>query len=164
MTESVYEAGAWIYKMFFTFIIAIVAIFIVANSIKTDLNAREVQKELLFHVILYTSDAIWYQENGITYPGIIDLNRFDQQRIDASLHYPDNYGGAHLMVVRGEAQIVAAQAYVNRLTYNNLQTLTGTGAQQAGLIETRVYPVQIRNGDNKDNGYLIIQVTMPEIA
>lgn len=159
VAEVLYEGPAWIYKMFITFIVAVVVIGIVGVTLVNNINTREVQKSLLLYRILYSPDGFWYTENELMTPGVIDDSKFDQTRLDQSFHYPDNYGGAHLILEGGGQR---QERYINEPTFNDLKTQFEIGTVDRGSFETHHYPVLIKYPDKEVNGWLTVEIAMPE--
>lgn len=160
MSGIMYESFSWIYKVVITLVVAAAAIWIVGGSIANDINTYEVQKQLLISRVLYSPESIWYtDDSGMLHPGVVDAANFNQERMDAGFEYPDRYGGAKLSLVRktGEENI-----YIEKETYTFYKNQFENRIRGGGHAETHLYPVVIRTGEQMENGYLILEVALPE--
>jgi hypothetical protein len=158
MTEAIWEAGSWIYKMLFTLIIAIVLVATVGIFINTQVNSIDIQREVMRNRILFDPHSIWLVENGVLRVGVLDPARFEQRALDEAFVYPRDYGGAKLTLIDGASQTVR---YINEPTFTQISTATTIGVLRGGTVETHVYPVVI--GDTaRRNGYLVVSIAMPE--
>jgi hypothetical protein len=174
VTEPIFESVLWIYKMFMTFIVAVIILFIIGTTITNELNTIELQKELLFSRILYSPDGFWYvDENGVMHTGVVNLANFNQERVNNAFDYPQRYGGAKITLTASTIPYTSAVSqpaavYVNNepgdQTYDTLRTQISSGLRNAGTLETRSYPVLIKENNQEKNGILTIEVVVPKIA
>jgi hypothetical protein len=162
MSEAILELGPTIYKIFITAIMSVVVVAIVGSILSSDLNTRDVQKELLVNKILYSPDGFWYKAHGTTYPGVLDTSTFTQTTMDAAFIYPENYGGAKITYVTSAGE--SNPIYVNKPTYDNFKGQATIGLSKGGHLQTYSYPVVVQQGEQRSNGYLIIEVAYPEKA
>lgn len=160
MAEPVLEAGAWVYKMFITFALSAIVLSIIGLTLNKELNTREVQKSIFLSRILYSPDSIWANESAIIKPGIVDVAKISNQSdFDTRFHYPDNYGGAKINLT---TNTLTKEIYVNRPTFVTLHSQINAGIRGSGLEETHHYPVLVKNGNNEENGILVVTIVMPE--
>mgnify|MGYP000461384477 CR=1 FL=1 len=163
MTEAVYEAGSWIYKMAFLLIIAVIAVGIVSVAVRPAINTADLQMDLLRQRILYDPAGIIYADSLGAYPGIIDRNAITQSRIDTAFVYPENYGGAKITLLSKDNTPLAV-AIINLPTYERIAANVEAEIVNGGTMRRYVYPVVIADGTDRENGYLIIDIAGPALA
>lgn len=161
MTEAIFEAGSWIYKMLFTLLIAIVLVACVGIFLNNDVNTAELQGELLRNRILFDPGGIWYVDAlGAMHPGILLPDNFNQTHIDRAFQYPPSYGGARLVLIDGGTSQVR---YINEETFTRIATNAARGLERGGAVTVHRYPVVI--GDTAQrNAYLYVEIATPERA
>ena len=159
MGEPIREAGEWIYKMAITFVVVIVCIAIVGSTVVNNVNTQPVQKQLMLARILYSPDSVWVTSEEVVYPGIVDLSKFTQDRMNTQFIYPDRYGGAKLsLTYNNQEQVI----YIKQQYFDLYRTSFIQGIKNGGYVERHAYPVSVQDGTNTYNGYLVIEVGVPE--
>ena len=161
MADVTYEFPMWIMKTLMATIIAFVCVMLVANAVNKELNTRELQSDLLLSRILYSPDSIWYSAAGVTYPGVVDISKFDQNRLNANFIYRDNYGGANLTLKYGSEQHTIL---IENSTYQLYRKQFDEGLSKGGVVDAHVYPVVVKTANGEVNGVLTIEIAMPEKA
>ena len=162
MTGVVQETTSFIYRMLITFIVAVVAIAIVALMVRDNTNTIDVQHALLLDRILLSPDGPWDidETTSMVYPGVIDSSKFNKAQFDNSFIYPKGYGGARLILQDGAT---TNEQFVNKDTYSELITIIEAGIANGGRISVHNYPILIvdHDGSNQRNGFLTIEIVTP---
>ena len=170
MAEIVYETGSWIYKILFTLIIASICIFVIGRTISSDLNTSHIQESLMLNRILYAPDGFWDKENGITIPGTVNIEQFTDEVMKKNFVYHKDYGAAKISLIpnQGPTTVIGSDdakiIYINKPTYDNFERQMKGKLKSGGRISSHSYPIVIRTGTTYTNGYLVIQIAMPERA
>lgn len=164
MSSEVGEGISWIWKMFLTLVIAVIAIALISMYVNTNLNTIAVQRSLMVDRILYSPDGPWLIDNqGMMQPGVLDLSKLAKldvnSGIDSVFNYPPGYGGARLSLIDGGSTTVF---YINQATFNTILTRVQNNVVNGGSIETHAYPVLIADGTARRNGLFIVVVAVPE--
>jgi hypothetical protein len=165
MSEAVEESVLWLYKMVITFVVAIIALFIVGSSITNELDTIELQKSLFLNRVLYSPDGFWYvDEQGVMHTGVVNRAEFRKEKIELNFNYPDQYGGALLQLrsLPSEAVNIDSALYIEESTYKAISGQVELGFEGAGTVETHNYPVLIKDGNREVNGMLTVRMAMPE--
>jgi hypothetical protein len=161
VADVLYEMGVWLYKLLMTAIIAAVCILLVSSAVKTELNTRELQGDLLLNRILYSPDSVWYTEGGAVRPGVIDLQKFTQEQMNNNFIYRDGYGGANITLSYGNEK---KSIFIEKNTFDLYKKQYNEGWKNGGVLDTRTYPVVVRTASGEVNGMLVIEIAMPEKA
>jgi len=82
----------WIGRFAFLLILVLVVGYVVSRYQSAELKTRLSESEAFFNAVYYSPDAISYfdVEKGISVPGIIDLENFNEERIESALNYEKN--------------------------------------------------------------------------
>lgn len=78
-----------IYWFVFLIIVLISIVFLVKGYINTKIDIKEIEAELFYQELLFTNNGIIYKDEitGRSYPGIIDIQRFNKDILDNSISY-----------------------------------------------------------------------------
>ena len=79
----------WIPKLIYYCIVVLIVMLMLITLIRTKVEMRDIEARVYANRILYTLDGISYQDDelGRVYPGMIDINRFKDEAIAASMNY-----------------------------------------------------------------------------
>jgi hypothetical protein len=151
-------------------IIALLAFFLLINYyVNNKIDTNQIQEEVLLNRILY-SDAIMKNDvrTGNVYTGIIDLGKFNNATLDQSINYGsyNRHVGAKLKLLNKDpdpSKQFIADAYLNKIQYNSLNTLTNSvTGKGSGTRYITQYPVTYIGFDNNYYyGTLVVEIIVP---
>ena len=84
--HTVVKTITWV---IFLIIVMLMVVYLVRNYVKVKFDTKEIEAELVLNELILTNNGIIYKDNTISryYPGIIDLNDFNQDTIDQIISY-----------------------------------------------------------------------------
>jgi hypothetical protein len=98
------------------------------------------------------------------YPGIVDMNKFNDNTLDTNINYPTKrHATASLTLINNQDGKVRAQAYLNKQQYENLETLINSKAsgQGSAMSYTKDYPVTYELNGAYYYGTIIMEIVIP---
>lgn len=141
-------------------------IFLLVNMfINLSVNVRPLQREIFVGRLMYSPNSIVYADNvtGIVYPGVIDLEQFDNNTLDSLIAYSyERQVAAKLLLYDQEKELVKT-AYLNGLWFNRLEPLARNRVEGEGSARmyTKSMPVVIQDKGVYTPGFLKIEMIFP---
>lgn len=142
-----------LFVMFALIIISFFAYFLFFNEIKIE----NMEKHVFFNRLIYSTNALAYYDEdlGRTYLGMIDLEKFTTENIEATINYPENRYFAANLTLAGKESV-----YYHRELYDNLKPLAyarirGSGGADLIIKELKVSYIE---NDKLKSGLLKIEI------
>jgi len=143
--------------------VALLAFFLLVNFyIVNRIDTNRLQAEVTANRIIY-SDAIMWQDNSRVYPGIIDINKFNDDTLGRRIDYATkSHAAAQLKIIDNkDGTEKYPPAYLNKAQYENFQAIIGKEGKGSATMYTKDYPITYRNGDESNYGTLIMNIIIP---
>lgn len=172
--EKARKKGAvenWIEQLPYIILTAITLVLVyvlIDMLIRSGVDVKAVQAEVGFYRIVYSPNAITYQDNftGAVYPGVIDLRRFNDTTIDALMKYSYDKqlcARFRIMKMQNTKWVLEQEAYFNRVWFERLEPLASAGIIGLGSAQkfTKVMPVSYIKDGSLIQGYLQADFILP---
>lgn len=145
--------------------VALLAFFLLVNFyIVNRIDTNRLQAEVTANRIIY-SDAIMWQDNSNSrvYPGIVDINRFNDKTLGDRIDYATKrHAAVQLKIIDNtDGKEKYPPAYLNKAQYENLLAIVGKQGKGAATMYVKNYPITYRNGDESHYGTLIMNIIIP---
>ncbi len=126
-------------KIIFLAVVVLTIVFMVRGFVRTDVDISASESYVLVNRIIYSSIAYHDESINRTYPGIVDLIKFNSERIGSTIAAADNLGAKLDLVGR------RMTAYYNKDFYEQYYPQRGIkgGSKE---IKTKFY-VLVRDGE-----------------
>jgi len=153
--EDSYEQGKQM--IFLAFVIPIIFIVIVLVSLifnglaVKSFDVHDIQQSLMFNRVLYSPDCFALSEEGAVTAGMIDIKKFDSDRLGKCLDVKEKNIGIKATLEYGNAK---KEAIVNELMTNR-DFLCG---KKSNICNEKDYYVLIKDGGKIMGGYLNILI------
>jgi hypothetical protein len=152
-------------KIILTVIVMAGIFVLISIFVNVKVDVRPVQREVLFNRLLYQPNSIMLTDDftGQVYPGIIDMDKFNNETLDNSIKYfYERQIAAKLELYDSEKNLVQT-AYLNSVWFNRMEPLARAkvGGASSGVIKSRTVPVSYKQGTVLQPGYLKIEVLTP---
>jgi hypothetical protein len=152
-------------KIILTVIVMAGIFVLVSIFVNVKVDVLPVQREVLFNRLLYAPNSIMLTDNftGKVYPGIIDMDKFNDETLDNSTKYfYERQISAKLELFDSDKNLVQT-AYLNGVWFNRIEPLARAkvGGASSGKIMWRTVPVSYKKGTVLQPGYLKIEVLTP---
>ena len=152
----------WIFRaVILTIMVVILGVF-AGLVFSTSVDIRLAETRLIINSVVYSPSGLVFSENGRAYPGIVDLERFKPESIDAAFHSEQQYWGYNLTLFNASMKPIK-NIVGNPDWYKRWLVLAGTGLPGSGsairLIDT--FYVRIQSPEGSKPGFLRVDVTRP---
>ncbi len=151
---------------FFLIVVLLSVTFLVKGYLKTTIDIKDIEAELFYQEILFTNNGITYQDEitGRNYPGIIDLNRFNNEDFTKSLSYGKNnyFMSANLSLSSKDGTKIKSFVY-NKEWYKKWKPLAKTflpGTGGAKIIQKKSY-VLVKKEELTFPAILYVEIVYP---
>ncbi|MFH0870027.1 MAG: hypothetical protein V1866_03140 [archaeon] len=136
--------------------------------IKTGVDVKPIQAEVGFYRILYSPNAITYQDNltGAVYPGVIDLLKFNDTTIDALMKYSYEKqlcARFRIMKMQNGKWVLEKEAYFSKVWFERLEPLASAGIIGLGSAQkfTKIMPIDYIKDGSLMQGFLQADFILP---
>jgi hypothetical protein len=168
MNKKGVGASEWIEqipKIILTVVVMVGIFALISLFVNVKVNVTPIQREVLFSRILYSPDSIMLTDNftGEVYPGLIDMNKFNNVTLDNSIKYSyERQIAAKLEIYDVEKQLVKT-AYLNEVWFKRLEPLARAKIKglSSAVIKSRTIPVVYRESGIDWPGYLRVEILTP---
>ncbi|MBI2128623.1 hypothetical protein HYU07_00140 [Candidatus Woesearchaeota archaeon] len=129
MVEISFNTVIWIQRILFIVTIVFSILFLITFFFNLKNETTDLRIALFANRILYSPDGITYNspETDRSYPGIIDLQKFDSAALEKAIFYNDEKGdaviAAKLRLLDEKGKEIKSLIY-NEKTYNNIQPIS----------------------------------------
>jgi hypothetical protein len=148
------EMLSWMPRLIMVAVAVVIIVSIVYVYTQRDLKAEQMHRAAYLYRIYY-SDVIMFSQGARIYPGIVDMAKFNQERMDL-MTYEKTF--AQLKVSPGQGCAVQQKTiYTNKLAFEEgkVWQLQGAGGRN---LENVVYPVTLKDGTRECAGTLNITI------
>lgn len=118
-----FDVALWIPRLSFTIILGIILLAVLNIYVQTDISVEEAEAEIFSQRILTQPSLISYKDpyTRRVYPGIIDIQRFNDIDFDSKLSYSkDNtYLGAKIQIYNTKKDLIAEKIF-NEKAYRRI--------------------------------------------
>ena len=144
----------------------VVACLVVGGWIlKVNINILDAETQLMIASMLVSPDGFSYTENGRTYPGIIDIDRFQKPVLDKAFNItqPNQKFWGYNLSLYDEKGVLIKNIKENELWHARWKIIAGaTGRGRGAAINiVRNYYVTIISKGKEAPGRLVIDITRP---
>ena len=127
-------------------------------------DVSELEADLMKYRLLYSRNSISYTDDvtGRVYPGVIELDDFNQSRIDRSMSF-GNYSrmmSMKLELLDLDGDLKKANFY-QKDWYRRTKPLVGLRGPGGAKEYTYFFPVLIKENENKERAILKINLVTP---
>jgi len=144
--------------------VALLAFFLLVNFyIVNRIDTNRLQSEVTANRIIY-SDAIMLQDS-ITkrvYPGIIDVDLFNEKVLSSKIDYANTRHVAVKLVIKdnidGKDKYTT---YLNEGDYTTLQAILNKQGEGSATMYIKNYPITYKNGNEYKFGTLVMNIIVP---
>jgi hypothetical protein len=146
--------------------VALLAFFLLVNMyISNKMDTNRLEAEVLANRIIY-SDTIMYQDAKTSriYPGIVDMDRFDEGILNTNIDYQNKrHIAANITLINNQNGAIVGDIYLNKQQYAELNILTMQKSTGKGSATHYIknYPVTYKNTNGYDYGTLVIDIIVP---
>ena len=161
----------WFFKIFFVIIVLFAVVLLIRSFIITELDIFNAEADIFVQKILMSRNGISYTDPDLdrVYPGIIDKVTFESFEIESllntSIYYgKDNKKIAANITLKNDAGNTIRSIVYNKNQYHYWKVLleaswiSGPGGVRS---KTKQFNVLIKDQDSIQNGFLIIEVIIP---
>jgi len=150
-----FDIPYFIPKIFFLVIVVLSIVFIVRGFVVTQIDTRSAEGHILINRMIYSPNGIIYYDTSIDryYPGIIDLNNFNTERLEKTISASD-YIGAKLTLLNKNKTVFYNEAIYNKYFFQT--TVKEGGAKE---ISTKLY-ILIRENEKLSSDILNVSVVV----
>jgi len=154
--------------------IAILVFFLLINMyVANKIDTQTLKYHVVVNKLIY-SDIFMQQKNGVTYTGIVDIEKFNDERIANAIDYSNKrFASAKLTIIKNKdpdeidnlvnEKTPVATAYLNKAQYDILTVTGGEQGQGGATYYFREFPISYFNlkDDKYYYGMLKIEVMVP---
>lgn len=150
-------------------IVFLVVFLITAFYTINNLESKDIEMDVFYNRLMYSSNAISYHDNtiGRTYIGIIDINKLNSENIEKAIRYPDNRTiAAEINLYKANNEQITV--FYQEEWYKNYAPLGKSGKKGIGGVdyfkkETQISYIEEDENGNKQikKGLLRIEIVRP---
>ncbi len=169
-----YDLVIWLMRMII--LIGMIIIFLMFEGLmfKTNVHVREGEAILMMQSMMTNPNGFSYTSDGRTYPGIIDMERFNPEFLNKSMNLDLDYKNDvhlhdqlrdhwayHLTLYNSSKKL--DEIYYNRYWFEKWRIRANTGLLGSGaaMLLTQDYVVMLRYPDRTETGFLKLEVARP---
>jgi hypothetical protein len=143
-----------IYSLLIIFVFGVLIMTTYLNIDRT-IDTVDLEKYTLVNNFLFSSDCVSYDDGFRTYPGIIDFDKFNEERVSACISYPSSRIGFKVELMNFEKEIIK-EFEINKVAASQ-GLLCGMKDSNLDCYTASNY-VLYRNDSKLERGYLNIKV------
>jgi hypothetical protein len=154
-----------IFRTIFIIIIFLSVVLLIRMYIKAEIPTTRLQTEVFFNRLFYSPDAISYNDpyTSRSYPGIIDLGKFNSANIENAINYDYDKMVAAKLIIYDKDNNLVKESYFNQKWYTNWYPLAASSLQGKGSATRTIktfYVTYFENNEFKE-GILTVDIIVP---
>lgn len=137
------DVFSWVPKLLLLVAVILVLLFLVRMYVVTNIDTKDAEAAVLINRILYSPNGIAYYDEELerAYPGIIDLDKFNDSVLERAITLPENRIIAAKLILSDLNKENPKEIFFNKKWYDNLaprQHLSGPGGATITTKESYV--------------------------
>lgn len=143
-----FEMIYWIARVIFLAIVILSVVFLTRMYITGNTETDELEKIMIVNHFLYSPSLLYYDEfTGRAMPGIIDINKLDNNLLDSSFDFGDQFKMAAASIKISDIQNKPVkEAFYKKDDYDYFFPIVGKGAGSASKYEFKGYTLYYSDG------------------